>query len=47
MNELELTQVELDSLFHFMIVAANVAKMFCVDLKTNTELILWYSKFSL
>ena len=45
-NELKLTKVELFSLFHFKIVAANAFELFCEDYLANTEGFLYHSNFS-
>ena len=45
-NELKLTQVQLFYFFHFICVAANVFKLFCVAHLANIERFLCHSNFS-
>ena len=42
MNEIKLTEVELFSFFHFVWVAANTSKLFCMAHFTDIESFLYH-----
>ena len=42
-NQLKLTQIEIDYFFHFMYVAANASELFCMAYLANSERFLYHS----
>ena len=45
-NELKLSQIELLQFFHFMCVAENASKLFCMAYLAHIERFLYYSNLS-